>query len=118
MLINEFLENDEGYFMALTKNFKSTIMARAKKDKKFCEAMLSEAVTELLSGDIDAGKAMLRDYINATITFEILSKFMEKDPKSIMRMLSPSGNPTSKSLFLIFHIIQKLKKVHFKIVLR
>lgn len=102
--------------MALTKDFKSTIMARARKDKKFCEAMLSEAIAELLTGDIDTGKAILRDYINATITFEVLSKFMEKNPKSIMRMLSPNGNPTSKSLLMIFHIIQKLKKVHFKIV--
>ena len=64
--------------MPLTKDFKATVMARAKKDKKFCEAMLSEAVTELLSGDIDVVKAILRDYINATITFEVLSKFMEK----------------------------------------
>lgn len=104
--------------MALTKEFKSTIMARAKKDKKFCEAMLSEAITELLSGDVDAGKAILRDYINATITFEVLSKFMEKNPKSIMRMLSPGGNPTSKSLFVIFHTIQKLKKIHFKVVVQ
>lgn len=104
--------------MVLTKDFKSTIMARAKKDKKFCEAMLSEAISELLTGDVDAGKAILRDYINATITFEVLSKFMEKNPKSIMRMLSPSGNPTSKSLFLILHVIQKLKKVHFKIIVR
>lgn len=102
--------------MALTKDFKSTIMLRAKKDKKFCEAMLSEAITELLSGDIDAGKAILRDYINATITFEVLSKFMEKNPKSVMRMLSPTGNPTSKSLFVIFHTIQKLNKIHFKII--
>jgi hypothetical protein len=107
---------NEGSNMALTKDFKSTIMARARKDKKFCEAMLSEAITELLSGDVDAGKAILRDYINATITFEVLSKFMEKDPKSVMRMLSPAGNPTSRSLFMIFHVIQKLKKVHFKIM--
>jgi hypothetical protein len=102
--------------MPLTKDFKSTIMARARKDKKFCEMMLSEAVTELLSGDINLGKAILRDYINATITFEVLSKWMEKNPKSIMRMLSPTGNPTSQSLFMIFHIIQKLKRVHFKVV--
>lgn len=103
--------------MPLTKDFKSTVMARAKKDKKFCESMLSEALTELLSGDIDVGKAILRDYINATITFEVLSKFMKKNPKSIMRMLSKNGNPTSKSLFFIFHTIQKLKKIHFKVII-
>ena len=102
--------------MALTKDFKLTIMARAHKDKKFCAAMLSEAINELLSGDVDTGKAILRDYINATITFEVLSKFMEKNPKSIMRMLSANGNPTSKSLFVIFHTIQKLKKIHFKVI--
>jgi hypothetical protein len=50
--------------MQLTKDFKSTIMARAKRDNEFCEAMLLEAVTELLLCDVDAGKAMLRDYIN------------------------------------------------------
>lgn len=57
--------------MTLTKEFKSTIMSRAKKDKKFCEAMLSEAIAGLLAGDIDAGKTMLLDYINAAILARI-----------------------------------------------
>jgi len=104
--------------MALTREFKATILARAKKDKKFCAAMLSEAITELLTGDVDAGKAMLRDYINATITFDVLARFMEKNPKSIMRMLTPTGNPTSNSLLMIFHVIQKHEKVHFKIMVK
>jgi DNA-binding phage protein len=101
--------------MALTKQFKTTIMARAIKDKKFCQAMLSEAVNALLEGEVELGKAMLRDYINAAITFEVLSESMDKNPKSLMRMLSPEGNPTTRSLFMIFHTIQKLKKVHFKV---
>jgi hypothetical protein len=33
-------------------------------------------------------------------------------------MLSQNGNPTSNSLFAIFHVIQQLKKVHFKVVVR
>jgi len=28
----------------------------------------------MLTGDLEAGKTMLRDYINATITFEKLAK--------------------------------------------
>lgn len=102
--------------MPLTKEFKSTVMARARHDKEFCNAMLTEALNELLTGDIDVGKAILRDYINATISFEILSAMMDKDPKSIMRMLSPKGNPTSRSLLEIFHVIQKKNKMRIGIV--
>lgn len=103
--------------MALTRDFKITVIQRAKGDKKFREKMLSEAVNELLNGDVDAGKAMLRDYINATITFESLAKSLEKNPKSLMRMLSPSGNPTSKSLFSVFHVIQEIENIHFKVAI-
>jgi hypothetical protein len=101
--------------MTIKNDFKLKAITRAKKDKKFSEVMLSEAVTELLSGNVDVSKAILRDYINATITFEVLSKFMEKDPRSITRMLSPKGNPKSKSLLMILQMIQKLNKVHFNI---
>lgn len=104
--------------MPLTKDFKTTVMMRAHRDKEFCNAMLTEAINELLTGDVDLGKAILRDYINATISFEILSSMIDKNPKSIMRMLSPKGNPTSKSLFEIFHAIQKLKKMKIKISLK
>ncbi len=104
--------------MPLTKEFKSTVMTRARRDKAFCNAMLAEAINELLTGDVNVGKAILRDYINATISFEILSSMVEKDPKSLMRMLSPKGNPTSKSLFDIFHAIQKIKRMKIRISLR
>ena len=104
--------------MPLTKDFKTTIMARAHRDKAFCNAMLTEAINEFLTGDIDVGKAILRDYINATISFEILSSMLDKNPKSLMRMLSPKGNPTSKALFDIFHAIQKLKKMHINILIK
>lgn len=104
--------------MPLTKDFKTTVMARARHDKAFCNAMLTEAINELLTGDVDLGKAMLRDYINATISFEILSAMLDKNPKSLMRMLGPNGNPTSKSLFDIFHAIQKIKKVKVNVSLK
>lgn len=51
--------------MPLTKDFKTTVIARAHRDKAFYNAMLAEAIHELLAGDVDLGKAMLRDYINA-----------------------------------------------------
>ena len=43
--------------------------------------MLIEAVNELLIGDLEAGKAILRDYINATITFQGLAGKLKNPAK-------------------------------------
>ena len=56
--------------MVLTRNFKKTIQARIERDPTFREELLKEGVECLLSGDVDTGKAVLRDYINATIDFQ------------------------------------------------
>ena len=40
----------------------------------------------MLSGDVDAGKAILRDCINATIGFERLGAATDTPPKSLIRM--------------------------------
>ncbi len=37
--------------MALTRDFRKIIRARAKRDPAYCEAMLTEAVDSFLSGD-------------------------------------------------------------------
>lgn len=58
--------------MALTRDFKETIEARAARDPLFRRELLREGVQCLLSGDLDTGKTVLRDYINATVGFEEL----------------------------------------------
>src|SRR3990172_7123980 len=79
--------------MPITRKFRTTILNRAASDAGFRRQMLTEAVNELLAGDLEAGKAMLRDYINATITFQQLAKKLKKSDKSVHRMLGPRGNP-------------------------
>ena len=56
--------------MPLTREFKETVQARLRSDRKYRKELLREGVECLLSGDLDTGKAILRDYINATIGFE------------------------------------------------
>ena len=82
--------------MAITRNFRNTILKRAEQDASFRRQMLIEAVNELLAGDLNAGKAILRDYINATITFEGLAKKIGKSGKSLHRMLGRSEEHTSE----------------------
>ena len=101
--------------MALTRDFKETIAARVQKDAQFRRALLAEAVGTLLRGDLDAGKAMLRDYINATIGFEALAKEIGKDSKSIHRMLGPKGNPTAGNFFTIVKILQRAGDLSFQV---
>lgn len=70
-------------------------------------ALLKESINCMLSGDMETGKRILRDYINATIGFEELGSAANKSPKSLMRMFSRTGNPTAANLF---HVIQKLQE--------
>jgi hypothetical protein len=46
--------------MALTREFKKTVKARAERDPAFREAVLTEVIEQLLGGDVETGKAVLR----------------------------------------------------------
>ncbi len=101
--------------MAITRDFKKTIQARALRDPAFREGILRESIESMLAGDLRTGKALLRDYINAVIGFEKLAKLIKKDPKSLMRMLSPTGNPTAANLFDVICTLEKKEKIHYKL---
>ena len=104
--------------MPLTHDFKETIQARAQTDPKFRRAMLREAVELILDGDLDTGKAMLRNYVNATVGFQKLEKSTKIPAKSLMRMLGPNGSPRVDSLTAILAAIQKSEGVRFDVSLR
>lgn len=101
--------------MELTKDFRQTVRARAARDATFRKALFQEAVQALLQGDIDAGRAAMRDYINATIGFEKLSASLGKPQKSLMRMFGPSGNPTAENLFGVIGVLQAETGVHLRV---
>ena len=104
--------------MALTKDFKDTIQARAQRDSTFRKALLQEGVEYLLAGDIDTGKAVLRDYINATIGFEELSRALDKSSKSLLRMFGPKGNPQAKNLFAVINYLWEQEGIHLEVKTR
>ena len=58
-------------------------------------------------GDLATGKAVLRDYINAMISFEALGRATGTPPKSLMRMLGPRSNPQASNLFAVLRHLQK-----------
>jgi len=101
--------------MALTRDFKDTIKDRIARDPAFREELLKEGIECLLTGDVDTGKAILRDYINATIGFDALGTVTDKSPKSLMRMFGPRGNPQARNIFEIIAHLQKREGIHFKV---
>jgi len=101
--------------MPLTRDFKETVRARVLRDPVFRRELLREGVECFLAGDVETGKGVLRDYINATIGFNELAETTHHSPKSLMRMLGPSGNPYARNLFEIVSCLQRKTGVHFKL---
>ena len=101
--------------MPLTRDFRETIRERLQRDPGFREALLEEGVKCLLSGEVDVGKSVLRDYVSATIGFQELGGMTHKSPKSLMRMLGPSGNPQARNLFEIIGCLQEREGVHLEV---
>jgi hypothetical protein len=101
--------------MALTRDFKETIRARVQRDPGFREALLREGIENFLSGDVETGKIILRDFINATVGFHKLSEITHRSAKSLMRMLGPRGNPQARNLFEIVRYLQESEGVRFEI---
>ena len=60
--------------MVLTRSFKDHVKAKIESDPEFRQALFQEAVQTLISGDVDTARAVLRDFINATIGFAALAK--------------------------------------------
>jgi len=101
--------------MALTRDFRATVKARAERDPAFRVGLLEEALNAFLDDDVETGKILLRDYVNATLGFEALASEMDKSPKSLMRMLSVEGNPRANNLFSMLARLKAHEGVTFAV---
>jgi hypothetical protein len=93
--------------MALTRSFKELVQSRVASDPDFAAALLREGIDTMLTGDVDTGKAILRDYIKATVGFEKLGEATGTQPKSLIRMFGPRGNPQARNLFGVIGYLQQ-----------
>jgi DNA-binding phage protein len=98
--------------MALTRNFKDTVVERVQSDASFAQALLDEAATLFLNGEPETARLILRDLVNATMGFEQLAAMTAKPSKSLHRMLSPKGNPSMDNLAAIFRAVRERLQVN------
>jgi len=92
--------------MALTKEYRDTVLVRIKRDPKFARALYAEAMNALLEGETQEGLSMLRDLVHAEISFKELARQTGFNEKALHRMLSRRGNPTARSLAAIVRAIR------------
>jgi DNA-binding phage protein len=84
-----------------TRSFRDLVQGRVANDPAFSAALLRESIDTMLAGDVDTGRAILRDYIKATVGFEELGAATGIQPKSLIRMFGPRGNPQARNLFSV-----------------
>ena len=90
----------------VTKSFKELVQRRVARDPDFATVLLREGIDTMLTGDVDAGKATLRDYIKATVGFEKLDEATATPAKSLIRMFGARGNPQARNLFGVIGCLQ------------
>ena len=101
--------------MPLTRDFKQTILSRARREPEFRAELLREGIQRLLSGDVDTGRMVLRNYINATVGFSELAAATHRSPKALMRMFGPKGNPQARNLFEIVSYLQEREGIRLEV---
>src|SRR6202171_5982702 len=100
-----------------TRSFNELVQKHVADDPAFAEALLREGIEAMLGGDVDTGKAILRDYIKATLGFEKLGRATKTQPKSLIRMFGPRGNPQARNLFGVIACLQKRAGVRLLVML-
>jgi DNA-binding phage protein len=100
----------------MTRSFTELVYRHVAGEPAFGEALLRAGIDTMLAGDIDAGKAILRDYIKATIGFEKLGEATGIHRTSLVRMFSPRGNPQARNLFSVLGYLQKRAGVELHVM--
>ena len=93
--------------MALTKEYRKSVVERIQRDPEYTAALYAEAVGCLVEGDKATALSILRDLVHAHITFKSLAEKTGVGEKALHRMLGARGNPTADNLCRIMHTVEQ-----------
>jgi hypothetical protein len=100
--------------MALTRDFRETVMALCE-DPEYRKALLVEIAESYLDGDIKVGNSMLKDYLNATQSFELMAEQMGCKVESLRRMVGPNGNAVIRNMFTLLKLCQRREGIEYQV---
>jgi DNA-binding phage protein len=79
------------------------------------QSLLREGLQLMNDGDFATGRAVLRNYIKATIGFSELSRETNISSPSLQRMFGPNGNPSAQNLYGVIAALQRTEGVSIKL---
>ena len=68
--------------MALTREYRETVVERIKQDEEFAAALFAEAISSLVEGDKATTLSIMRDLVHAKISFKTLAEETGFDEKA------------------------------------
>lgn len=104
IIFTNFLRQSEADISARERLQQAKLLAKEQPAMRL--SLFTEALKALLANDLELGKQLLRLLIHVSVGFESLAEKLNISSKSLHRMLSNSGNPTSKNLLQILSIIR------------
>jgi len=102
--------------MALTRDFKDTVLSRVQANPRFRDVLLKEGIETMLAGEVETGKSILRDCIAATVGLEQLGVEIDSSPKMLIRMFGPAGRPQAYSLITVISHVQHHARLTLHVV--
>lgn len=101
--------------LTLHRRMRRAVYRRIRADAPFRTGLLLAAVQALLDDDVALARGLLRRLIDATIGFNTLGTLMDANAKSLIRMLSPNGNPTARHLMSIIARVAHAEGVRLRV---
>ncbi len=95
--------------------FDEVVQARVGREEAFADELLQEAVQEMLAGELDVARSLIRDVIKGSMGYAELSRRTGTPEKSLVRMFGPSGNPTAANIFSVLAQLQRHSGVSLQV---
>ena len=101
--------------MPLTRDFRETVRARARREPEFREMLLASSVRCLLGGEVSVAAIILRDYIETTISYEKLGALTGTPPDSLAVMFKNADTATEADLLKVVRCMQRHEGNQFEV---
>ena len=97
------------------RSFDEVVQARVGREEAFADALLQEAVQEMLAGELDVARSLIRVVIKGSMGYAELSRRTGTPEKSLVRMFGPNGNPTAANIFSVLAQLQRHSGVSLQV---